>query len=94
MIVGFACSGSSTPPMHTRPTGAPVCRFAMSPTAGQGVTIVPSSKYAPMLHTKGISTTFAATNGRARDGRRHYAHNGFRERGRSRNCANVVATLS
>ena len=44
MIVGFACSGSSTPPMPTPPdrcTFLPIC--AHEPTVAQVSTIVPSS---------------------------------------------------
>ena len=44
MIVGLACSGSSTPPMPTPPdrcTFLPIC--AHEPTVAQVSTIVPSS---------------------------------------------------
>ena len=50
MIVGFACSGSSTPPMPTPPercTFAPIC--AQEPTVAHVSTIVPAPTYAPML---------------------------------------------
>ncbi len=44
MIVGFACSGSSTPPMPTPPdrcTFLPIC--AQEPTVAHVSTIVPLS---------------------------------------------------
>ena len=50
MIVGFACSGSSTPPMPTPPerwTFFPIC--AQEPTVAQVSTIVPSPTQAPRL---------------------------------------------
>ena len=44
MITGFACTGSSTPPMPTPPercTFLPIC--AQEPTVAQVSTIAPSS---------------------------------------------------
>ncbi len=61
MMVGFACSGSSTPPMPTPPerwTLRPIC--AHEPTVAQVSTIVPSWTRAPMLTYEGISTTLGA----------------------------------
>ena len=57
-MVGLACIGSSTPPMHTptlRCTFLPIC--AHEPTLAHPSTIVPSSTYAPMLTKLGITTT-------------------------------------
>jgi hypothetical protein len=50
MIVGAACSGSSTPPMPTPPercTLRPIC--AHEPTVAQVSTMVPDPTHAPML---------------------------------------------
>ena len=50
MIVGLACSGSSTPPMPTPPdrcTRAPIC--AQEPTVAQVSTMLPAPTWAPML---------------------------------------------
>ncbi len=58
MIVGPACSGSSTPPMPTPPdkcTFLPIC--AHEPTVAHVSTIVPAPTFAPMLTKLGISTT-------------------------------------
>ncbi len=58
MMVGLACSGSSTPPMPTPPDRwqcLPIC--AHEPTVAQVSTMVPSPTYAPMLVKLGISTT-------------------------------------
>jgi hypothetical protein len=58
MITGFACSGSSTPPMPAPPemcTFLPIC--AQEPTVAQVSTMVPLSTRAPRLTKEGISTT-------------------------------------
>ncbi|MNE33999.1 hypothetical protein D3C80_1276990 [compost metagenome] len=61
MMVGLACSGSSTPPMPAPPdrwTFLPI--WAQEPTVAQASTIEPSSTKAPMFTKDGISTTFFA----------------------------------
>src|SRR3546814_14819521 len=63
MIVGEACSGSSTPPMPTPPDRwqlAPIC--AQEPTVAQVSTMVPRPTYAPMLTYDGIRIAFGAMN--------------------------------
>src|SRR3569832_2550293 len=61
MIVGLACSGSSTPPRPTPPdrgTFLPTC--AQEPTVAQVSTRSPLSTYAPIFTYDGISTTLGA----------------------------------
>src|SRR5690606_39548075 len=63
MIVGEACSGSSTPPMPALPDRwqcLPTC--AQEPTVAQVSTMVPAPTQAPMLTKLGINTTSLPMN--------------------------------
>ena len=95
MIVGFACSGSSTPPMPTPPdrcTFLPIC--AHEPTVAHVSTIVPSSTYAPMLTNDGISTTLRATYAPRRATAGGTTRTPAAANSASEYCANLVGTLS
>ena len=62
MMVGLACSGSSTPPMPTPPdrcTFLPIC--AQDPTVTQVSTIVPAPTEAPRLTKDGMRMAPGAT---------------------------------
>src|SRR3990170_5091292 len=62
-ITGFACTGSSTPPMPTPPdrwTSAPIC--AHEPTVAHVSTIVRGPTQAPMLTNPGMRTTPSERN--------------------------------
>src|SRR4051812_17088483 len=95
MMVGDACSGSSTPPIPTPPerwTFLPIC--AHDPTLAQVSTIVPESTRAPMFTNDGIKIAPGATYAPRRTTAPGTARKPARVKSLSVQAANLGGTLS